>query len=67
MKNDEKEILACILYSEYCEKVGGKAFNGEPLPGWSEFRADENKIKQVNAWLAVAEKALSFTGAKIIV
>lgn len=54
------EAIAGILYAVYCEKVGGVAFNGAPLPKWEEFRADETKKKQSDAWVAVAQKALDF-------
>lgn len=37
-------------YTEYCEAVGGKAWNGDPLPTWEEFKADPAKQKQVAAW-----------------
>lgn len=52
------EALACNLYSAYCTAVGGKAFNGDPLPDWITFRADPNKQKQVNAWIEVAHQVL---------
>ena len=50
--------LAEIIYTEYCDKVGGVAFNGDPLPSWSDFHADPKKTKQANAWIAAAEAAL---------
>lgn len=46
------------LYEIYCREVGGVAFNGDPLPPWSEFGVDPNKQKQANAWRAVAEESL---------
>lgn len=51
------ERIAGNLYEEYCKQVGGKAFNGDPLPGWEAFRADPAKQKQSDAWVAVAHKA----------
>ena len=54
------ERVAAVLYAEYCGAVGGKAFNGDVLPGWGEFRADEGKAKQVAAWLAVGRRAAEF-------
>ena len=54
----ESEELAGILYEEYCKAVGGKAFNGDPLPNWVTFRNDPNKQKQSDAWIAVAEVAI---------
>lgn len=50
--------LAKRMYDTYCEKVGGKAFNGDPLPGSEEFFADETKKKQSDAWLAAADVAI---------
>jgi len=49
--------IAVPLYETYCKSVGGKAFNGDPLPTWREFHADTTKQKQVNAWLNVAIEA----------
>lgn len=42
---------------EYCKEVGGKAFNGDALPDWKTFRADPEKKKQSDAWVAVASVA----------
>lgn len=42
-------------YETYNKAVGGVAFNGDPLPSWDEFAADESKQKQVGAWIAVGE------------
>jgi hypothetical protein len=50
-----KAKLARILYETYCAAVGGKAFNGDALPPWDEFAADEKKKLQSDAWLKVAE------------
>ena len=49
--------LADHFYSAYCSAVGGKAFNGEPLPDWESFAADPAKTKQREAWLATANAA----------
>jgi len=53
------EKTAGSLYEEYCKEVGGKAFNGDPLPNWATFRADQSKQKQSDAWVAVASLAWS--------
>ena len=62
MKTEDINLnfLAGVLYTEYCEAVGGKAFNGDPLPDWSTFSNDPTKTKQSNAWLKTAEKAYTF-------
>lgn len=51
------EKLAGELYTAYCTAVGGKAFNGDPLPDWATFRADPSKQKQSDAWVATACQA----------
>ena len=53
----DMEKLAGIMYTVYCKAVGGKAFNGDPLPGWEEFRADDSKQKQSDAWVETAKAA----------
>ena len=50
--------LAGRMYDKYCEAVGGVAFNGDPLPPWSEFGSDPKKQKQANAWREAAKEAL---------
>jgi hypothetical protein len=45
-----KDILAKKIYDAYCEAVGGKAFNGNPLPKSNEFFNDPTKQKQAEAW-----------------
>lgn len=47
--------LAGKLYTVYCAAVGGKAFDGNPLPSWREFANDPAKVKQSDAWIKVAE------------
>jgi hypothetical protein len=49
--------LAATLYTTYCMAVGGKAFNGHPLPDWERFAADPAKATQSAAWVRVAEVA----------
>lgn len=53
-----REYIASELYRVYCLSVGGKAFNGDPLPEWEEFSQDPSKAKQSNAWLAAADRAM---------
>lgn len=50
--DDTNERLAREFYDAYCSAVGGKAFNGDPLPPASEFFEDEAKSKQANAYRA---------------
>jgi len=61
------EQIAGELYTAYCEAVGGVAFNGDPLPSWSTFRADPKKGKQSDAWIAAACKSVSvFTRSHVL-
>jgi len=54
----DENSIAEIMYTTYCEAVGGKAFNGYPLPPWAVFVVDPTKQKQVKAWRAVGRVAL---------
>lgn len=51
-------VRAGQLYTRYCEAVGGKAYDGSPLPTWDEFSKDEKKTKQADAWLALGIRAV---------
>lgn len=54
--------LAMAMYDTYCESVGGKAFNGDPLPNSSEFFNDPTKQKQAKGWLDAAKAAAEYAG-----
>lgn len=59
MEQDERiEDLAGRMYDRYCTAVGGVAFNGDPLPAWTEFGSDSTKAKQANGWREAAKEAL---------
>lgn len=49
------ESAAGRAYTAYCAAVGGKAFNGDPLPDWETFRADPKKKLQSDAWVAAVK------------
>ena len=49
---------AIELYDIYTAAVGGKAFNGAPLPCGKDFMSDPAKQKQADAWRAVAAHVL---------
>lgn len=49
---------AIELYDVYTAAVGGKAYDGRPLPSGEEFMSDPAKQKQADAWRAVALYAL---------
>lgn len=46
--------LARNLYAQYCEAIG-TASNDEP--SWEQLINDRDKLRQYNAWIAVAHKA----------
>lgn len=52
------EKLAMAMYDEYCASVGGKAYDGRPLPTAKEFFNDDTKARQARGWMAAASKAL---------
>lgn len=52
-----EEPLAHGMYRRYCLAVGGRAFNGDPLPSPEEFFNDESKQTQARAWVAAADYA----------
>ena len=59
---DHTDAIARDLYTTYTKAVGGIAFNGDPLPGASEFFGDPTKKKQSDAWRAVAKETLPIIG-----
>lgn len=61
MNADIEEIeLAGVMYTSYCKSVGGKAFNGDPLPDWDEFSTDPSKKKKSDAWIQTAKVTLDY-------
>lgn len=61
---NDKENLARAMYDTYCEAVGGKAWNGQPLPGSGEFFADPAKKVQADGWRAAAATATDHINRK---
>jgi hypothetical protein len=57
---NEIELLAGRLYNAYCAAVGGVAYDGKPLPAWSEFGRDPAKQKQADGWRRVAAEAVRY-------
>lgn len=57
MTEGTAEELARYFYDLYCETVGGKAWDGRPLPSSADFFADTTKAKQADGWRAVASAA----------
>jgi hypothetical protein len=60
------ETIAEHFYQVYCTAVGGKAFNGDPLPDWRTFRADPAKKIQSEAWLTVARFHLTILNEAVV-
>jgi hypothetical protein len=60
----DPEVLAKELYTLYCEHVGGKAWNGDPLPTWAQFYSHAKKSKQATGWVAVAARAIQRLSAR---
>ncbi len=54
------EELARLQYSNYISAVGGKAFNGDPLPSAEEFFTDDSKKKQADSWRSAAASGISW-------
>lgn len=54
---EDLSMIACLLYTTYCNAVGGKAYDGKPLPSWHAFVADPTKTKQADGWHEVAAMA----------
>lgn len=53
-----EDEIANDLYTKYCVAVGGKAYNGDSLPTWREFRDNPLKNKQSEGWIVVAKAAI---------
>lgn len=53
------EAIAGNLYTVYCKAVGGRAWDGNPLPDWNTFRNDATKRVQSEAWIAVAKESVA--------
>lgn len=60
------EKLARLMYDVYCKSVGGKAFNGDQLPGSNEFFTDASKEKQANGWRDSANAAIGSIGTLVL-
>lgn len=58
MQKQDIESAAGQLYDIYSAAVGGKAWNGDPLPAWEVFSTDLAKRKQADGWRAVARAKL---------
>jgi hypothetical protein len=54
----DSAVIAGELYEIYCAAVGGVAFNGDKLPGWTEFASDPNKTLQSGGWNAIGVRVV---------
>lgn len=51
MSNDKS--LGQVAFEAYCTAVGGKTFDGKPIPGWDELHGDRLKVQ--GGWEAAAQ------------
>lgn len=63
---DPKTLAAGVAYTAYTKAVGGKAFNGEPLPSWEEFATHPDKQKQAEAWVQAAIASTAYHKEKLV-
>lgn len=42
-----------VAFEAYCAAVGGKTFDGKPIPGWDELHGDRLKVQ--GGWEAAAK------------
>jgi hypothetical protein len=54
-----------IAWDTYSKAVGGKAFNGDPLPTWDAMCKDEKKENLVVAWKRAARAVASHVEKKL--
>lgn len=47
---DLVDHAAKVAWDAYKEAVGGKTYNGDPMPTWEELCKDETKARIVKAW-----------------
>jgi hypothetical protein len=57
--------VARIAWDTYSKAVGGKAFNGDPLPTWDVMCADEKKENLVVAWKRCARAVATHVEKKL--
>jgi hypothetical protein len=56
--SDSTLELGGVAYTAYAAAVGGKAFNGDPLPTWKAMVADPAKERLVEAWSIAADAVI---------
>lgn len=54
-----------IAYDAYCESVGGKAYNGEPLPAFKDIAKESVRRGWEAAAGAVAEALVARAGMQV--
>lgn len=50
---NEIPSLGQVAFEAYCDAVGGKTFDGKPIPGWNELHGDRLKVQ--GGWEAAAQ------------
>lgn len=58
MKKTQEQFTA-LAYETYCKALRGNGHDGQPLPTWKEFAADEYRQAQANAWRACVARVAS--------
>lgn len=63
--NVTDDEIGRIAWDTYSKAVGGKAFNGDPLPSWDAMCKDEKKENLVVAWKRAARAVASHVEKKL--
>jgi hypothetical protein len=68
--NVTDDELGGLAYETYCKAIGGKSFNGDPLPTWAEMKksasgGDGKKENIVIAWKRAGRAVASLVEKKL--
>lgn len=63
--NVTDDELGKTAWDAYSASVGGKAFNGDPLPAWDVMCKDEKKTQLVTAWKRAGRAVASLVERKM--
>lgn len=58
MTKTDHEAIVFVAWDAYKKAVGGRAFNGDPLPDWDEMANDQSKSVQAWAWRDAIKAAI---------
>jgi hypothetical protein len=51
-----EKTMGQVAFEAYCDAVGGKTYDGKPIPGWDELHGDRLKVQ--GGWEAAALAAI---------